>query len=103
MTASDSPWPSRLAALAAATSTTDAAHDLQHLQRAHSADPLGAGRPLHDKAFALDHIEVKLSTLPATMNTAAARRLGEARLQWLRDFRAQFVDEWGAAATVPPR
>lgn len=221
MTASDSPWPSRLAALAAATSTTDAAHDLQHLQRvwrtaemlladhpeadrlvvmaacwlhdlvnlpkdhperarasrlaaaaarerlaavgfpadrldavahaieahsfsagiaprtleaqlvqdadrldalgavglarlfytagrmgsqlAHGADPLGAGRPLDDKAFALDHIEVKLATLPATMNTAAARRLGEARLQWLRDFRAQFVDEWGAAATVPPR
>jgi uncharacterized protein len=31
------------------------------------------------------------------MNTAAARRLGEERVAWLRAFRAVFVAEWGAS------
>jgi len=65
---------------------------------AHAGDPLGAARALDDKAYALDHIEVKLATLPATMQTAAGRRLGEARLQWLRQFQATFVAEWGAGS-----
>lgn len=64
---------------------------------AHPSDPLGKDRPLDDKAFALDHIEVKLAGLPATMQTAAARRLGEQRLVWLRAFRDTFVAEWGGS------
>lgn len=63
---------------------------------AHPDDALGQQRPLDDKRYALDHIEVKLATLPATMTTAAGRKMGEARLQWLRDFRDSFVAEWGA-------
>ena len=63
---------------------------------AHPHDPRGQARPLDDRAFALDHIEVKLAGLPATMRTAAARRLGEARVAWLRAFRDTFVAEWGA-------
>jgi uncharacterized protein len=65
---------------------------------AHAGDPLGGARELDDKAYALDHIEVKLATLPATMQTAAGRRLGEERLQWLRQFQADFVAEWGAGS-----
>ena len=64
----------------------------------HAGDPLGTARELDDKAYALDHIEVKLATLPATMQTAAGRRLGEERLQWLRQFQADFVAEWGAGS-----
>lgn len=67
---------------------------------AHPDDPLGDGRPLDDKAYALDHIAVKLATLPATMQTAAGRRLGEQRLHWLEDFRATFVGEWQAERPV---
>lgn len=61
---------------------------------AHPTDPMAHERPLDDQAFALDHIEVKLAGLPASMQTAAARRLGEARLEWVRRFRDTFVDEW---------
>ena len=62
---------------------------------AHPADPLARDRPLDDRAYALDHIEAKLATLPATMRTAAGARLAEKRLDWLRAFRDTFVDEWG--------
>jgi len=62
---------------------------------AHPTDPLARSRPLDDQAYALDHIERKLAGLPATMQTAAARRLGHERLQWLRAFRDTFVAEWG--------
>ncbi|QEI06909.1 HD domain-containing protein [Pigmentiphaga aceris] len=68
---------------------------------AHPDDPLAVSRALDDKAFALDHIEVKLAGLPATMQTAAARKLGESRLVWLRAFRDTFVAEWGTADTLP--
>ncbi len=62
---------------------------------AHPDDPLAMAREANDSAYSLDHIEVKLATLPATMNTEAARRLGEERVAWLRAFRATFVAEWG--------
>ena len=65
---------------------------------AHPDDPLAQGRPLDDQAYALDHIERKLAGLPATMQTDAARRLGEARLRWVRQFRETFVAEWGGHA-----
>lgn len=62
---------------------------------AHPADPLALQRELDDRAYALDHIELKLAKLPATMQTLAGRTLGEARLEWLRNFRETFVAEWG--------
>lgn len=61
---------------------------------AHPTDPLADDRPLDDRAFALDHIECKLATLPASMQTEAGRKLGEERLAWLRAFRDTFVAEW---------
>nr|WP_255581592.1 HD domain-containing protein [Cupriavidus sp. AU9028] len=61
---------------------------------AHPDDALGEHRELDDRAYALDHIEVKLAKLPASMQTAAARRLGEAQLQWLRGFRDTFIADW---------
>lgn len=63
---------------------------------AHPADPLGLHRALDDRAFALDHIELKLAKLPATMQTAIGRKLAAQRLDWLRAFRDDFIDEWSA-------
>ncbi|TCS37508.1 uncharacterized protein EDC30_104312 [Paucimonas lemoignei] len=62
---------------------------------AHPSDPLATQRALDDRLYALDHIECKLATLPATMQTEAGRRLGEQRLAWLRGFRDTFAEEWG--------
>lgn len=63
---------------------------------AHADDPLGLQRPLDDRRYALDHIEVKLATLPASMQTDAGRRVGQQRLAWLKEFRSTFVAEWSA-------
>ena len=63
---------------------------------AHPTDPLALRRTMNDKKFALDHIEVKLATLPATMITKAGRKMGENRLEWLRSFRDTFTAEWGS-------
>lgn len=63
-------------------------------QLAHPDDPLASTRPLDDREFALDHIEVKLEKLPAMMQTAAGRAMAEQRLQALRAFRQLFVEEW---------
>ena len=65
---------------------------------AHGSDPAGLHRALDDKAYSLDHIAVKLATLPGTMQTAAGRRLGAQRMQALAAFRDQFVAEWAAPA-----
>jgi uncharacterized protein len=61
---------------------------------AHSFDPLARTRDRDDRAYALDHIETKLAKLPAAMQTAAGRRLGQERLQELLAFRDRFVGEW---------
>ncbi len=61
---------------------------------AHPTDASGMQRDLNDRAYALDHIEVKLATLPATMQTASGRAVGEERLDWLRQFRTTFISEW---------
>ena len=65
-------------------------------QLAHPDDPQAQQRPLDDRSYALDHITVKLATLPATMQTAAGRALGEQRLAWIMQFRATFLAEWGS-------
>ena len=61
---------------------------------AHPSDPLGAQRTLDDKAFALDHIKVKLAQLPALMHTAAAREMAADRMRQLEGFRDAFAEEW---------
>ncbi len=61
---------------------------------AHPDDPLAEHRPRDDRAYALDHIEVKLAALPGMMQTAAGRALGEERLAQLLAFRADFAREW---------
>lgn len=65
---------------------------------AHPHDPFGLHRTLDDRAYALDHVECKLATLPEKMQTVAGRRLAEERLGWLRSFRDTFVAEWGQSA-----
>jgi len=61
---------------------------------AHGSDPLAQARPLDDRGYALDHIAAKLEKLPATMQTEAARALGEQRLELVRTFRREFAAEW---------
>ncbi|MDB5963218.1 MAG: hypothetical protein JWP59_4512 [Massilia sp.] len=65
---------------------------------ADGADPLALQRPLDDRRYALDHIMVKLSKLPAMMQTDAGRALGEQRLARLMAFRQEFAAEWTDAA-----
>jgi len=67
---------------------------------AHPRDPLAAQRAPDDRAFALDHIAVKLEKLPATMQTEAGKKLGEQRLALVRTFRDDFVAEWGNGASI---
>jgi uncharacterized protein len=64
---------------------------------AHADDPMALQRELDDRAYALDHIDTKLATLPATMQTAAGRALGEARMAQLTAFRDSFIAEWDAS------
>jgi uncharacterized protein len=70
---------------------------------AHPDDPLAERRPRDDRAFALDHIESKLAALPAMMQTAAGRAMGEQRLAQLLAFRADFAGEWIGAAVESQR
>ncbi len=67
---------------------------------AHASDPLALRRAPDDSAYALDHIALKLARLPDSMQTAAGRQLGRARLDWLLAFRADFVAEWGDGAAA---
>lgn len=68
---------------------------------AHADDPMALHRELDDKAYALDHIEAKLATLPGKMQTASGRALAQARLQALTSFRDEFINEWAASPATP--
>jgi uncharacterized protein len=68
---------------------------------AHPDDPMALHRDLNDKAYALDHIDTKLATLPGKMQTAAGRRLAETRLNELIAFRDNFIAEWAASPAAP--
>lgn len=61
---------------------------------AHPSDPLAHERVADDRAYALDHIAVKLEKLPPSMQTEAGRQLGAQRLALVQAFRDQFVAEW---------
>lgn len=56
-------------------------------------DPLGENRPLDDKAFAIDHFEVKLFKLADGFQTAAGARMAGQRTQRLRTIRDMLLDE----------
>jgi uncharacterized protein len=56
-------------------------------------DPLGENRPLDDKAFAIDHFEVKLFKLADGFQTTAGARMAGERTERLRMIRAMLLDE----------
>ncbi|WP_313522654.1 HD domain-containing protein [Shinella sp.] len=56
-------------------------------------DPLAENRPLDDKAFAIDHFEVKLFKLADGFQTAAGARMALERTQRLRVIRDMLLDE----------
>jgi uncharacterized protein len=59
-------------------------------------DPMAQSRALDDHAFALDHFEVKLLRLPATMQTATGRAMATERADWMMSFRTRLLAEAGA-------
>ncbi len=61
-----------------------------------AVDPMALHRPLDDKAFALDHLEVKLFGLVDTMNTATGRAIATERADWMASFRTRLLSEIGA-------
>ena len=56
-------------------------------------DPLAENRPLDDKAFAIDHFEVKLFKLADGFKTAAGARMALERTERLRAIRDMLLDE----------
>lgn len=59
----------------------------------HGADPMGDARPLDDRAYALDHFEVKLLRVAETLHTDTARQMAEQRVAFMRNFRSQLLEE----------
>ena len=62
-------------------------------------DPLAQHRPLDDRAFALDHLEVKLLRIAETMQTATGRAMAEERAEWMYSFRSRLLREIGGSST----
>lgn len=58
-------------------------------------DPRAADRALDDRAYALDHFEVKLYKIAETLNTAPARAIAAQRVAFMRGFANQLVSELG--------
>lgn len=56
-------------------------------------DPMALHRPLNDRAFALDHIQVKLLKLIDTMQTQAGRAIAVERADWMLSFRSRLLRE----------
>ena len=59
------------------------------------ADPLAQRRALDDRAFALDHLEVKLFPIVETMKTQEGRAIAEERAEWMASFRTRLLHEVG--------
>jgi uncharacterized protein len=59
----------------------------------HADDPLAAGRPLDDRAYALDHFEKKLFQVAKTMQTAEGQRVAADRVAFLQHMRQRLADE----------
>ena len=56
-------------------------------------DPMALHRAHDDRAFALDHIEVKLLRLLDTMQTTTGRAMAEERAEWMLSFRTRLLSE----------
>ena len=65
----------------------------------HPDDPMAQHRPLDDRAYALDHLEVKLFRIAQTMQTPTGRALAEERVEWMFSFRARLLREIGGASS----
>lgn len=59
------------------------------------ADPMALRRTLDDRAFALDHLQVKLFGLVDTMQTATGRAMARERAEWMASFRTRLLHEIG--------
>jgi uncharacterized protein len=57
------------------------------------ADPMALRRGLDDRAFALDHLQVKLFGLFDTMQTATGRAIAAERADWMASFRTRLLTE----------
>ena len=66
-----------------------------HLPVYEPDDPFAETRPLDDRQFIIDHFEVKLLKLEATMNTSAGRAEAQQRTDYMRRFLDQFRYEIG--------
>ena len=62
------------------------------------ADPMARQRGLDDRAFALDHLEVKLFAIAQTMQTPTGRAMAEERAEWMGSFRSRLLRELGGGA-----
>ena len=60
-----------------------------------AADPLARARPLDDRAFALDHIEVKLLKIADSMQTVTGRAVAIERADWMLSCRSRLLREIG--------
>lgn len=58
-------------------------------------DPMALDRPLNDKRYSLDHLEVKLFPIAETMRTAPGREMALSRVEWMRSFRSRLLRELG--------
>lgn len=56
-------------------------------------DPLARNRPLDDKRFSLDHLEVKLFPIADTMRTGPGREMALSKVEWMRSFRSRLLRE----------
>ena len=57
------------------------------------ADPMALGRKLDDRAYALDHLQVKLFGLVDTLQTATGRAIAAERAEWMASFRTRLLSE----------
>lgn len=56
-------------------------------------DPMALHRPLDDRRFALDHLQVKLLPIVDTMRTEAGREMALERADWMASFRTRLLSE----------
>lgn len=65
----------------------------------HPDDPMAQHRPLDDRAYALDHLEIKLFRIAQTMQTPTGRALAEERAEWMFSFRSRLLREIGGSVS----
>jgi uncharacterized protein len=56
-------------------------------------DPLAQNRDLDDRAYSLDHFEVKLFKLAELMNTKTAKIMATSRIGFMKSFKEQLLSE----------